>query len=133
MAVGSGNSACTRCWLSEALWLFPRSPGASGPTAGGFYRPSGLGTDSGSAGDGGVGKEKELVMCTHRGINWFPLLLPRSSPVPSLQLLVCGTVLCRNQGLSVRHRAQRMNKSQVCRHWGFFAFKKGPRAARFYH
>lgn len=45
----SGNSVCrTHCWLSEVLWLFPRSLGASGPTAGGFYRPSGLGTGSGS-------------------------------------------------------------------------------------
>lgn len=47
MAVGSGNSVCrTHYWLSGALWLFPRLPGASGPTARGFYRPSGLGTDS---------------------------------------------------------------------------------------
>lgn len=45
----SGNSVCrTRCWLSEVLWLFRRLPGASGPTARVFYRPSGLGTGSGS-------------------------------------------------------------------------------------
>lgn len=44
--VDSGNSACTRCWLSAALWLSPQSPGASGPTAGGFSRPSGLDIDS---------------------------------------------------------------------------------------
>lgn len=45
----SGNSVCrTRCWLSEALWLFRRWLGASGPTAGVFYHPSGLGTGSGS-------------------------------------------------------------------------------------
>lgn len=49
MAVGSGNSVCrTHCWLSGALWLFPQLPGASGPTARGFYHLSGLGTDSGS-------------------------------------------------------------------------------------
>lgn len=38
----------TRCWLSEELGLFRQSPGASGPTAGGFLHPSGLGTGSGS-------------------------------------------------------------------------------------
>lgn len=46
----------TRCWLFEVLWLFPRLLGASGPTAGGFYRPSGLGTGSGSWDKEGEGK-----------------------------------------------------------------------------
>lgn len=48
----SGNSACrTRCWLSEVLWLFRQLLGASGPTVKVFYRPSGLGTSSGSKKD----------------------------------------------------------------------------------
>lgn len=47
--VCSGNSVCrTHCWLSEVLWLFRRLLGASGPTAGVFYHPLGLGTGSGS-------------------------------------------------------------------------------------
>lgn len=52
----SGNSVCrTHCWLSEVLGLFQLLPGASGPAAGVFYRPSGLGTGSGSWDE----KEKE--------------------------------------------------------------------------
>ncbi len=53
----SGNSVCRiRCWLSEVLWLFQQLLGASGPTAGGFYRPSRLGTGSGSLDDKGERK-----------------------------------------------------------------------------
>lgn len=53
----SGNSACTtRCLLSEVLWPFQRLLGASGPTGGVIYRPSGLGTSSGS-------EHKKWVVC----------------------------------------------------------------------
>lgn len=107
MAVDSGNSACTRCWLSEALWLSPRSPGASGPTAGGFYRPSGLGTDSGSA------SQRNLETWTRTGNQLVSFIAARNSPVLSLQPLVCETVPGQNPGLSVEHKAQRLRNASM--------------------
>lgn len=76
----------------------------------------------------GGGKEKELVTWTHTGNQRVSFIAAEHSPVPSLQLLVCETVLCRNQGLSVRHKAQRFQKMPVCHQRSFFLFKK-----TFYH
>lgn len=110
----------THCWLSEVLWLFQRLLAASGPTAAVFYRPSGLGTGSGSW----EGKCTFKIKNTFKSMNspktsagqmvssrtdiWTLRheKIVEHSPAPSSQQLVYETVLGRNQGLSVGHRRQ---------------------------
>lgn len=57
----------THCLLSEVLWLFQQLLGASGPTGGVIYYPSGLGTGSGSK---GKKRSKYLIYASkHKEIN----------------------------------------------------------------
>lgn len=58
----SGNSVCTtRCWLSEALWLFPQLLGAFAQAVKVFLYPSRLGISLGSKKN-----RKEIIDRIHR-------------------------------------------------------------------